>query len=96
MTLTVRLLVCWGRRTLYSLLKGYRERRREEGGGRDDRHQAGHYSGHHLGPQSPPHREEAGNIKQFEERTIVDDLEERLVVIGHQCESYLVRPGWSG
>ena len=31
MTLTVRLLVCWGRRSLYSLLKGYRERL---GGGR--------------------------------------------------------------
>ena len=31
MTLTVQLLVCWARRTLYTLLKGYRE---TLGGGR--------------------------------------------------------------
>ena len=58
MTLTVRLLVCWGRRSLYTLLKGYRERL---GGGRwevaclDDRHSSGHHSGYHAGRHSGHH-----------------------------------------
>ena len=96
MTLTVRLLVCWGRRSLYSLLKGYRER---PGGGRwevaclDDRHSSGHHSGYHAGrhsahhlrslPPPPPRRHgeaEGGRWKQCNDWKYFPDMEERRVV----------------